>query len=56
MNQLLHINKDKEIEFVESATVDEVLGYEEGTHEGPTLDPMHAFLARQRGRALRVWR
>lgn len=46
MNELMHINKDKEIEFVESATVDEVLGYQEGTNKGPTLDPMLAFLNR----------
>jgi hypothetical protein len=44
MNELLHINNDEEIKSVESATVEEVLGYQEGTHEGPTLDPMHAFL------------
>lgn len=46
MNELMHINKDKEIEFVESATVEEVLGYQEGTNKGPTLDPMLAFLDR----------
>jgi hypothetical protein len=44
MNELLHINNDEGIKSVESATVEEVLGYQEGTHEGPTLDPMHAFL------------
>ena len=60
MNELLHINKDKEIEFVESATVDEVLGYQEGTKEGPTLDPMRAFLDRTKRTspesvAVKIW-
>lgn len=41
---MLHIKNDEEIKSVESATVEEVFGYLEGTHEGPTLDPMHAFL------------
>lgn len=52
MNELLHINNDEGIRSVESATVEEVLGYQEGTHEGPTLDPMHAFL-KVKGRAQR---
>jgi hypothetical protein len=44
MNELLHIKNDEEIKSIESATVEEVLEYQEGTHGGPTLDPMHAFL------------
>ena len=43
MNELLHINNDEGIKSVKSATVEEVLGYQEGTHQGPTLDPMQAF-------------
>ena len=44
MNELLHINNDEQIKSVESAKVEEVCGYQEGTHKGPTLDPMRAFL------------
>jgi hypothetical protein len=60
MNELLHITKDKEIELVESATIDEVLGYQEGTNKGPTLDPMHAFLDRTKRTgpesvAVKIW-
>lgn len=44
MNELLHIKNDEEIKSIESATIEEVLEYQEGTHGGPTLDPMSAFL------------
>ena len=43
MNELLHIKKDEEVNSIESATIEDVLGFLDGTHEGPTLDPMHVF-------------
>ena len=58
MNKLLHINNDEQIKSVESATVEEVCGYQEGTHKDPTLDPMHTFLKlkdRTKRVAVKAW-
>ena len=58
MNELMHIKNDEEIKSVESATVEDVLGFLEGTHEGPSLDPMQVFLekiGRTEREAVKTW-
>ncbi|KDR76615.1 hypothetical protein GALMADRAFT_139528 [Galerina marginata CBS 339.88] len=44
MNRLMHIQKDKDVILVESATEEEVEEFDEGTIMVPELDPMRPFL------------
>ena len=58
MNELMHLKNDEEIKSVESATVKDVLGFLEGTREGPSLDPMQVFLEkinRTEREAVKTW-
>jgi len=45
MNRLMGIENDKDAAQIDSATVEEIEEFEEGTAMGPELDPMRPFLA-----------
>jgi hypothetical protein len=44
MNRLMDIKQDKDVFDIETATREEIEGFEEGTKDPPTLDPMRPFI------------
>jgi len=44
MNRLMNIKQDKDVSDIETATREEIEGFEEGTEDPPTLDPMRPFI------------